>query len=134
MRGLCTRCGIRDPIAGRKQCGLCCRQQDKYRDPAAASKQSSRLTDSRLRAGLCPRCGKHPPKAGRAKCQACLLSHSRYVLAKAADDRENGAVKSRAYRPRGKRCAGWSKSGLRCAAFAKRGGVLCVVHQRLAML
>ena len=93
-RGVCTRCGIDPPEAGRRQCGPCLardREADRLRyekaralgltyggrDPdrkrAGARAANRKRREDRRAEGRCTRCGRRPPAENGTVCETCRV-------------------------------------------------------------
>ena len=107
-RGLCPRCGVREPESGRSVCRACAEQRraadraraakrratgiERVRDANARQAEYARARQraaERVAQGLCARCARHPPEPDRTLCAGCAeqrrrSERARYRAAKAA--------------------------------------------------
>jgi len=84
-RGLCVKCGKRQPVTHRSQCEVCIEK----RRPADLGRYHRR-TAERVAQGLCPRCGKRPPAPDRSSCELCNEKTNRASRARDARLRAEG--------------------------------------------
>ena len=109
-RGLCPRCGKRQPQSGRSQCAVCLEKRraadrirarqrkaagiGRVRDPEARKaeyRRARRRADGRVAQGKCARCGRHPHEPDRRLCATCGQRQRRRDRERYAKARDAGA-------------------------------------------
>lgn len=69
-QGICTRCGKRKAMEGKKKCGICLQRDREL--PVRRKDLKKDIRQQRVEQGLCYRCGKNPPTKNMKMCQGCI--------------------------------------------------------------
>lgn len=72
--GLCTGCGQRPPVEGRKRCEVCIEKERTYYEKTKniRNKNRRRLFADRKARGICIQCGVKDAMPGKSRCGECL--------------------------------------------------------------
>lgn len=91
-QGLCPKCGVNKPNAGRRCCAGCLEEQRNADKSPLRSKRAKRIEE-----GLCVRCGLNPSVEGKQSCEDCREKHRAYErrrVLKKDEERKDAAVRN----------------------------------------